>query len=87
MYVWLETVIFLLEQAIADACKIPSSITFVSDLTEGEVPEVSEHCFTEDQELEQLIHGKICFKVFPFSSGKVQYAFSLLYIDWNFVFC
>ncbi|KAI3729425.1 hypothetical protein L6452_18083 [Arctium lappa] len=59
----------VLLKAIADACKVSSSIKFVSDLTEGEVPAVIEQCFDEDQELEQLIHGKICFKVFPFSSG------------------
>nr|GEY62994.1 nucleotidylyl transferase superfamily protein [Tanacetum cinerariifolium] len=59
----------VLLKAIADACKVSSSITYVSDLTENEVPDVSEQCFNEDQELEQLINGKICFKVFPFSSG------------------
>ncbi|GJU90148.1 nucleotidylyl transferase superfamily protein [Tanacetum coccineum] len=52
-----------------DACKVSSSTTYVSDLTENEVPDVNEQCFNEDQELEQLINGKICFKVFPFSSG------------------
>ncbi|KAK9064571.1 hypothetical protein SSX86_015953 [Deinandra increscens subsp. villosa] len=58
----------VLLKAIADACNVSSS-TFVSDLTEHEAPAVREQCFDEDQELEQLIHGKICFKVFPFSSG------------------
>ncbi|KAK9064564.1 hypothetical protein SSX86_015946 [Deinandra increscens subsp. villosa] len=57
----------VLLKAIADACNVSSS-TFVSDLTEHEAPAVREQCFDEDQELEQLIHGKICFKVFPFSS-------------------
>jgi hypothetical protein len=28
--------------------------------------------FSEDQELEQLIDGKICFKVYPFSSGMIS---------------
>lgn len=65
-----------MEQAIADACKVSSSTTYVSDLTENEVPEVSEQCFDEDHEIEQLISGKICFKVFPFSSGKVQIVLS-----------
>lgn len=27
--------------------------------------------FDEDQELEQLINGQICFKVYPFLSGMV----------------
>nr|XP_043606784.1 uncharacterized protein LOC122578805 [Erigeron canadensis] len=56
-------------KAIADACNVSSSMVFVSDLAEGEVSDVSEELFDENQELEQLIHGKICFKVFPFSSG------------------
>ncbi|XP_071693578.1 uncharacterized protein [Rutidosis leptorrhynchoides] len=58
----------VLIKAIADACKVPSSISFVSDLDENEVPCISEQCFDEDQELEQLIHGKIDFKVFPFDN-------------------
>ncbi|CAI9259263.1 unnamed protein product [Lactuca saligna] len=59
----------VLLKAIAEACKVPNSITFDSDLTEGEVPDVSELHFDEDQELEQLIQGKICFKIFPFLNG------------------
>lgn len=59
----------VLLKAIAEACKVPSSITFDSDLTESEVPDVSDQYFDEDQELEQLIQGKICFKIFPFLSG------------------
>lgn len=53
-------------KAIADACKV--SGTFVSELTESEVPEDSEVLFDEDQELQQLIDGKICMKVYPFSN-------------------
>lgn len=56
-------------QAIGKACKVPS--TFVSGLTESEVPEESEQHFHEDQELEQIIGGKICFKVYPFFSGMI----------------
>ncbi|KAI3791315.1 hypothetical protein L2E82_05059 [Cichorium intybus] len=59
----------VLLKAIADACKVQSSLTFDSDLTEDEVPDVTEQYFEEDQELEQLIQGKICFKIFPFSNG------------------
>ncbi|KAI3674257.1 hypothetical protein L2E82_52469 [Cichorium intybus] len=54
------------ERAIADACKAQSSITFISSLTEDEVPNVSEQYFEEDQELQQLIESKISFKIFPF---------------------
>lgn len=56
-------------QAIASACKVPG--TFVSDLTESDVSDESEKEFNEDQELEQLIDGQICFKVYPFSSGMI----------------
>lgn len=56
---------FLLK-AIANACRVP--VTFVSELTESEVPDECEKPFDEDQELEQLISGQISFKVYPFSS-------------------
>ncbi|KAI3502585.1 hypothetical protein L1887_30744 [Cichorium endivia] len=59
----------VLLKAIADACKVQSALTFHSDLTADEVPDVTEHYFEEDQELEQLIQGKICFKIFPFLNG------------------
>lgn len=54
-------------QAIANACKVPG--TFVSELTDSEVPDECEKQFSEDEELEQLINGQICFKVYPFLSG------------------
>ena len=60
---------FLL-QAIAYACKV--SVTCVPELTESEAYEECENHFNEDEELEQLINGQICFKVYPFSSGMVQ---------------
>ncbi|KAL6505767.1 hypothetical protein OROHE_023146 [Orobanche hederae] len=56
---------FLLK-AIAYASKIPG--TSISGLTDSELPDESEMRFDEDQELEQLITGQICFKVYPFSS-------------------
>ncbi|CAL5419233.1 unnamed protein product [Camellia sinensis] len=56
----------VLLKAIANACKVPT--TFVSELTESEVPDECVKHFDEDQELEQLISGEICFKVYPFSS-------------------
>lgn len=54
---------------MANACKVPG--TFASGLTESEVPDECEKQFSEDEELEQLINGQICFKVYPFSSGKL----------------
>ncbi|XP_057995962.1 uncharacterized protein LOC110651460 [Hevea brasiliensis] len=56
----------LLLKAVANACKVQA--TFVSHLTESDVSDEFEKQFTEDQELEQLINGQICFKVYPFSS-------------------
>jgi hypothetical protein len=43
--------------------------TFDSGLTESEVSDGCGKQFNEDQELEQLINGQICFKIYPFSSG------------------
>ncbi|CAA0826439.1 Nucleotidylyl transferase superfamily protein [Striga hermonthica] len=57
---------FLLK-AIAYACKVPT--TFISGLADSEIPNDFEVQFDEDQELEQLISGQICFKVYPFSSA------------------
>ncbi|KAG8652218.1 hypothetical protein MANES_06G064900v8 [Manihot esculenta] len=56
----------LVLKAIANACKVQA--TFVSHLTESDVSDDFEKQFTEDEELEQLINGQICFKVYPFSS-------------------
>ncbi|GER29908.1 nucleotidylyl transferase superfamily protein [Striga asiatica] len=57
---------FLLK-AIAYASKVPT--TFISGLADSEIPNEFEVQFDEDQELEQLISGQICFKVYPFSSA------------------
>jgi hypothetical protein len=56
-------------QAMAKACQV--SGTLDSGLTESEVPYESETHFTEEQELEQLIHGHLCCKIYPFSGGKI----------------
>ncbi|XP_065881201.1 uncharacterized protein [Euphorbia lathyris] len=56
----------LLLKAIADECKVQA--TFVSQLTESDASNDCEKEFTEDQELEQLIDGQICFKVYAVSS-------------------
>lgn len=56
----------ILLQAIANACIVPA--TFDSGLTESEVSDECGKQFNEDQELEQLINGQICFKTYPFSS-------------------
>ncbi|XP_059655471.1 uncharacterized protein LOC132302581 isoform X1 [Cornus florida] len=58
---------FLLK-AIANACNVPA--TFDSELSESEVPDECVEHFDEDKQLEQLISGQICFKVYPFSSEK-----------------
>ncbi|KAK3031575.1 hypothetical protein RJ639_036374 [Escallonia herrerae] len=57
-------------EAIANACNVQAS--FSSQLTDTDVADDCEEHFHEDQELEQLISGKICFKVYPFSSGMMH---------------
>ncbi|XP_010066685.2 uncharacterized protein LOC104453755 isoform X1 [Eucalyptus grandis] len=56
---------FLLK-AIANACRVPS--TSISELTESDLSSESEKTFDEDEELEQLINGEVCFKMYPFSN-------------------
>lgn len=56
-------------QAIANACKVPA--TFATGLTESDACNECEKLFSEDEELEQLINGQICFKIYPFSSGMI----------------
>lgn len=56
-------------QAIAYACKVPATLD--SGLTESDASNECEKQFSEDQELEQLINGEICFKVYLFSSGMI----------------
>jgi len=41
-------------------------------LSESDVSDECEKQFNEDQELEQLINGQICFKIYPFRSGIVK---------------
>lgn len=56
----------ILLKAIANACRVEA--TFVSNLTESEVSDECEKQYNEDEELEQLLNGQICFKVYPFSN-------------------
>ncbi|OAP02875.1 hypothetical protein AXX17_AT3G30140 [Arabidopsis thaliana] len=58
----------VLIQALAKACQV--SETLDSGLTDSEVPNESETRFSEEEELEQLIDGKICFKICPFSKAE-----------------
>ncbi|XP_006291221.2 uncharacterized protein LOC17887434 [Capsella rubella] len=55
----------VLIQAMAKACQV--SETLDSGLTESEVLNESETQFSEEEELEQLIDGKLCSKIYPFS--------------------
>ncbi|KAL6839881.1 hypothetical protein ACP4OV_029691 [Aristida adscensionis] len=55
---------FLLK-AIADACRV--SATIQSDIQESEIPEENVEHFDEDQELQQVISGQICMKVYQFA--------------------
>ncbi|KAG7563795.1 Cytidyltransferase-like domain [Arabidopsis suecica] len=58
----------VLIQAMAKACQI--SETLDSGLTESEVLNESETQFSEEEELEQLIDGQICSKIYPFSKAE-----------------
>ncbi|CAO1945605.1 unnamed protein product [Urochloa humidicola] len=55
---------FLLK-AIADTCRV--SATIQSDIQEPEIPEESVEQFDEDQELQQVIDGQVCMKVYHFA--------------------
>lgn len=56
---------FLLK-AIAGASNVP--IDFTTELNELDVSTESESVYSEDEELEQLLNGQICFKVYDFTS-------------------
>ncbi|KAK7390892.1 hypothetical protein VNO78_19071 [Psophocarpus tetragonolobus] len=56
----------LLIKAIANACKVPAAS--VSVLSESDVSDECETQFNEDQQLEQLINGQICLKIYPFAN-------------------
>ncbi|XP_027364416.1 uncharacterized protein LOC113871526 isoform X2 [Abrus precatorius] len=60
----------LLLKAIANVCKVPA--TSVSELSESDVFDECEKQFNEDQQLEQLINGEICYKIYPFANGMVK---------------
>eukprot|EP01018_Ginkgo_biloba_P026128 Gb_33915 [translate_table: standard] len=59
--------LFFMLDAMADACML--SMESLVELREDEVFEEFEESFDEDQQLEQLISGKICMKVYPFERG------------------
>ena len=52
-------------QAIADACKV--SATIQAGVQEPEIPKESVDQFDEDQELQQVIDGQVCMKVYHFA--------------------
>lgn len=54
---------------MAKACQVPGTLD--SGLTESEVSYESETQLSEEQELEQLINGQLCCKIYPFSRGKI----------------
>ncbi|XP_042982472.1 uncharacterized protein LOC122311821 isoform X2 [Carya illinoinensis] len=56
----------ILLKAMANACGVTA--TFDTGLTESDVSDECEKYFDEDQQLEQLINGQICFKIYPFPS-------------------
>ncbi|KAJ3670671.1 hypothetical protein LUZ60_008097 [Juncus effusus] len=63
----------VLVKAIADACNI--SVTVNESeliLNESELPKISEKCYNEDEELQQLIDGQICMKIYEFSYDNLE---------------
>lgn len=58
---------YFLLKAIADGCKVPATIQ--SDVQEPELPKESVEQFDEDQELQQVIDGQVCMKVYHFSDS------------------
>uniref|UniRef100_A0ACD5W273 Uncharacterized protein n=1 Tax=Avena sativa TaxID=4498 RepID=A0ACD5W273_AVESA len=52
-------------KAIADACRV--SATIQTDVQEPEIPQESVEQFNEDQELQQVIDGQVCMKVYHFA--------------------
>uniref|UniRef100_A0A0D9V4D7 Cytidyltransferase-like domain-containing protein n=1 Tax=Leersia perrieri TaxID=77586 RepID=A0A0D9V4D7_9ORYZ len=53
---------YFLLQAIADACGVPATIQ--SGVQDPEIPKESSEQFDEDQELQQVINGQVCMKVY-----------------------
>ncbi|XP_073004384.1 uncharacterized protein [Typha latifolia] len=53
-------------KVVIDACKV--SATFKSELHDSESPHECEKQFDEDQELQQVIDGQLCMKIYNFSS-------------------
>lgn len=54
-------------KGIANACKV--SMEPVREFRDDEVIEESEESYDEDQQLEQLLSGQICMKVYSFEKG------------------
>lgn len=54
-------------KGIANACKV--SMEPVREFLDDEVIEESEESYDEDQQLEQLLSGQICMKVYSFEKG------------------
>lgn len=54
-------------KGIANACKV--SMESVREFRDDEVIEESEESYDEDQQLEQLLSGQICMKVYSFEKG------------------
>lgn len=70
---------------MANACRVTA--IFDTGLTKSEVSDECEKYFDEDQQLEQLVNGQICFKIYPFSSGIDLWLVLILISMVNFGFC
>ncbi|XP_039848583.1 uncharacterized protein LOC120707681 isoform X2 [Panicum virgatum] len=68
---------YFLLKAIADTCRV--SATIEQDIQEPEIPEESVEPFDGDQELQQVINGQICMKVYHFAACVMMGFHSLRY--------
>jgi len=55
------------------------SATIQSDIHEPEIPEESMEQFDEDQELQQVIDGQVCMKVYNFAGILSTHSYSVFH--------
>ncbi|XP_078164154.1 uncharacterized protein LOC144559088 isoform X2 [Carex rostrata] len=59
-----------LVKAVGDACGVSRTVNV--ELKDSELPQETQSKFDEDDELQQLIDGQICAKIYDFSTDKIK---------------
>ncbi|KAF3326633.1 Cytidylyltransferase-like protein [Carex littledalei] len=59
-----------LVKAVGDACGVSRTVNV--ELKDSELPQETQSKFDEDDELQQLIDGQICMKIYDFSTDKIK---------------